>query len=59
MKTQHPNVPQYLKDISDILSMRISGDFMNAKDRHHIGFISFNVKWPNVNMHAHFRIIVK
>ena len=54
MKTQHPNVHQYLKDILNILSQRISGDFMNTKDRHHIGFISFNVKGPNVYTHAHF-----
>ena len=38
MKTQHPNVHQYLKDIFNILSQRISGDFMNTKDRQHIGF---------------------
>ena len=44
MKTQHPNVHQYIKDILNILSHRISGDFMNAKDRNHIDFISFNVK---------------
>ena len=54
MKTQHPNVHQYLKDILNILSQRISGDFMNTKDRHHIGFITFNVKCPNVYTHAHF-----
>ena len=48
MKTQHPNVYQYLKDILNILSPRIFGDLMNTKDRHHIGVISFNVKCPNV-----------
>ena len=47
MKTQHPNVNQYLKDILNILSQRISGDFIYTKDRHHIDFISFNVKCPN------------
>ena len=59
MKTQHPNVHQYLKDILNILSHRISGDFMNTKSRHHIGFISFNVKCPNVYTHAHFQTVVK
>ena len=48
MKTQHQNVHQYLKDILNILSQRISGDLMNTKDKHHIGFISFNVKCLNV-----------
>ena len=54
MKTQHPNVHQYLTDIWNILSQRISGDFINTKDRHHFGFITFNVKCPNVYTHAHF-----
>ena len=54
MKTQHSNVHQYLTDILNILSSRISGDLMNTKDRHHINFISFNVKYPNVSTHAHF-----
>ena len=36
MKTQHPNEHQFLKDISNIFSQRISGNFMNTKDRHHI-----------------------
>ena len=58
MKTQHPNVHQYLKDILKILSQRISGDFMNTKDRHHICFISFNVECPNVYTHAHFPTVV-
>ena len=35
MKTQHQNVHQYLKDILKILSQRISGNFMNTKDKHH------------------------
>ena len=48
MKTQHPNVHQYLKDILNALSSTIPGDFMNTKDRHYIDFISFNVKCPNV-----------
>ena len=59
MKTQHPNVHQYLKDILNILSHRISGDFMNTKSRHYIGFISFNVKYLNVYTHAHFQPVVK
>ena len=58
MKTQHPNVHQYLKDILNILLQRIYGDFMNTKDRHHIVFISFNVKCPNVDTHAHFPTVV-
>ena len=56
MKTQHPNVHQYLKNILNILSQRISCDFMNTKGRHDISFISFNVKCPNVYTHAHFKI---
>ena len=32
MKTQHPNVHQYLKDILKILSQRISGDFINKQE---------------------------
>ena len=59
MKTQHPNVHQYLKDILNILSRRFSGDFMNTKGKHYIDFISFNVKGPNVNTHAHFPTVVK
>ena len=43
---------QYLKDI-----LRISGDFMNTKDRHHIDN-SFNVKYPNVYTHAHIQTVV-
>ena len=34
------------------------GDFMNAKDKHHIGFISFNVKCPNVYTHVHSPTVV-
>ena len=59
MKTQHPNIHQYLQDILNILSQRISGDFMKTKDRHHIDTISFNVKTPNVYTHAHFPTEVK
>ena len=33
-------------------------DFMNTKDTHHIGFISFNVKCLNVYTHAHFPTVV-
>ena len=57
MKTQHPNV-QYINDILNILSHRISGDFMNTKDRRYIGFIGFNVKCLNVYTHAHFPTVV-
>ena len=59
MKTQHPNIHQYLKDILNKLSQRISGDFMNTKDRHYIDFISLNVKCPNVYTHAHFQTVLK
>ena len=60
MKTQHPNVHQYLRDILNILSQRISGDFMNTKkNRLHNDFISFNAKSPNVYTHAHFPTEVK
>ena len=59
MKTQHPNEHQYLEDILNILSRRISGDFMNKKDRHHIDFIRLNIKCPNVYTHAHIQIVVK
>ena len=59
IKTQHPNEHQYLKDILNILSQRISGDFMNTKGRHHIGFIRFHVKCPNVYTHANFPTVVK
>ena len=31
MKTQHPNEHQYLNDILNVLSQRISGDFMREK----------------------------
>ena len=59
MKTQHPNVHQYLKDILNILSQRTSGCFMNAKYRHYIDFITFNVKCPNFNTHAHIPTVDK
>ena len=59
MKTQHPNIHQYLNVILKILSQRISGDFMSTKDGHHIDFISFNMKWPNVNTRAHIPTVVK
>ena len=59
MKTQHPNIHRYLNDILNILSHSISGDFMNAKDRHYIDFISFNVTCPNVYTHAHLPTVVK
>ena len=40
MKTQHPVVHKYIKDILDIISHMITGDFMNTKDRHHIGILA-------------------
>ena len=58
MKTQHPNVYQYLNGLLNILSQRIAGDFMNTKDKHHIGLISFHVKCPNVYTHAHCPTVV-
>ena len=42
------------KDYFNILSQRISGDFMNENDRHFIDFINFNVNCPNVYTHALF-----
>ena len=59
MKTQHPNVHRYPKDILNIFSQRISSDFMNTKNKHHIDFISFNVKCPNIYTHVHFLTAVK
>ena len=59
MKTQHPNIYQYLNDILNILLQRISGDFMNTQDRQHIDFISFNVKRPNIYTHTHFQTVVE
>ena len=44
MKTQHPSIHQYLKVILKTLSQRISGDFMNTRDRLNIDFISFNME---------------
>ena len=59
MKTQHPNVHQYLQDMLNIFSQRISGDFMDTKYRHNIDFISFFMKGPNVYTHAHIPNVVK
>ena len=58
MKTQHPNVNQYLNDLLNMLLQGISGDFMNTKDIHHIDLISFNVKCPTVYAHAHIQTVV-
>ena len=58
MKTQHPNAHQYLIDILNIPSQRISGDFMNTKDRQHAYFTSFNVKCQNVYTHAHIPTVL-
>ena len=58
MKTQHLTEHRYLKDILNLRAQRISGDFVNTKDRHHIAFISFNVKCPNVYTHARFPTVV-
>ena len=59
MKTQHPNVHQYFKDILNIILQRTSGDFMNTKDGQHIGFISFYVKCSNVYKHAHIPTVLE
>ena len=59
MKTQRPNVHQYLKDKLNILLEWTSGDFMNTKDRQHIDFISLNVKCSNVYTHAHIPTVVE
>ena len=58
MKTQHPNIHQYLKELN-LLSQRISGDFMNTKDRHDIDLINFKAKCLNDYMHAHIPTVVK
>ena len=59
MKTQHPNVYQYLKDILNIRLQLTCGNFMNTKDRQHIDFIGLNVKWSNVYTHAHIPVVVE
>ena len=59
MITQNPNVHQCLKDILNKLPQRISGGFMNTKDRQHIDFINFNLKCTNAYTHAHFPTVVK
>ena len=56
METQHPNKQQYFNDISNKLSQssRISGDFMNTKDRHYIAnllFLTWNVQML-IRMHT-------
>ena len=45
--------------ILNLLSHRISGDFINTKDRDHIDSISSNVKCPNVYTHVHIPTVVK
>ena len=52
MKTQHPNVQQYGKDKLNLLLQRMSGDFMNTKDRHDIGLL---VLTQNVGMFIRMR----
>ena len=47
-----------ISSLSLILSQMISDDFMDTKGKHHIGFISFNVKCPNVYTHALFPAVV-
>ena len=59
MKTQHPNVHHYLKDILNILLQWTSRDFMNTKHRQHIDFISLNVKCSNVYTHAQIPTVVE
>ena len=41
------------------LSEKISGSFMNRKDRHDNNFISFKVKYHNVYTHAHIPSVIK
>ena len=54
MKTQHPNIHQYIQDILNILSQRIMGDFMTSKDRQYIDFISFDVKSEYIFLNKYF-----
>ena len=49
----------HLKNILNILSQRISGDFINTNDGRHVDFFSFNVKYPTIYTHAHFQTVVK
>ena len=49
----------YIEYTKYLLSQRISCDFMNTKYRHHIDFISFNVKGLNVYTHTHIPTVIK
>ena len=61
MKTQHPKGDQCLKDILNIhvLPQLSSIDLMSTKERHHINFISFNVKCPAVYTHTPILTVLK
>ena len=61
MKTQHPNVHQYLKDILNILSQIIFGKFMNTKRDIILTllFLKWNTLYPNVYTHAHISTVGK
>ena len=54
METQHQYAHQYLKDILNILSQRISGDFMNTKGRQDNVLALLVLKW-NVRMFIRMR----
>ena len=41
------------------MSQRISGDFINTKDRHDSDSIIFKVKYSNTYMHAYIVTVVK
>ena len=59
MKTQHRNIHQYLKDILNILSQRISDDFVNTTHMQLIFLNSFDLKCRNVCTHAHIPTVLK
>ena len=54
METHHPNVHQYLNKILNILSQRISGEFINTKDRHYFDFINYH--GGNQLLYRHFNL---
>ena len=55
MKTQNPNVHQYLKNILKFTFKEV----MTTENIHYIDFISFKVKCPNAYTHEHFRTVLK
>ena len=54
MKNATPKCTSISQGYIENLKQTISGDSMNTIDRHHIDFISFNMKCPNIYAHAHF-----